>query len=133
MAQGLADTGAEVVGEAALGVTADGYGRVKWLELDGNDLSGPIPPEIGNLRALKWLSLDYNRLSGPIPPEIGSLAALEWLQLSVNELSGPIPPEIGSLAALKYLSLGQNPRALAGSAHAKVWTRILPEVIRTEK
>ena len=100
------------------GVTADGYGRVKWLDLGGNRLSGPIPPEIGNLGALRLLDLEshldmssggsVNDLSGPIPPEIGNLAVLEWLQLGGNDLSGPIPPEIGNLRALKWLSLDRN-------------------------
>ena len=47
-------------------------------------MSGPIPPELGNLANLKTLSLEENQLSGPIPPELGNLANLERLYLSSN-------------------------------------------------
>ena len=46
-----------------------------------------------------WLS--GNRLSGPIPPEFGNLVNLEQLALFENELSGPLPAEFGKLKKLK--------------------------------
>lgn len=73
------------------GITADRYGRVRSLELVGNRLSGPIPPEIGNLGALRLLDLGDNDLRGPIPPEIGNLRALKWLSFDRNLLTGSIP------------------------------------------
>ena len=69
------------------------------LDLSGGNLTGPIPPEIGNLTNLRFLDLSYNRLTGPIPPEIG-LTNLAYLDLSRNRLTGPIPPEIGNLNLL---------------------------------
>ncbi len=90
------------------GVTCLGSTNVTRLSLGGNQLGGPIPPQIGNLSALEWLLLRNNQLSGPIPPQIGSLSALTWLDLGGNQLSGPIPPEIGNLSALTQLSLGSN-------------------------
>ena len=78
------------------------------LYLGGNALSGPIPPELGSLANLTGLYLGGNQLSGPIPPELGNLANLTWLNLEFNALSGPIPPELGSLANLTGLSLGGN-------------------------
>ena len=90
------------------GVQVDASGRVERLYLDDNDLSGPIPPEIGELANLERLYLDDNDLSGPIPPEIGELANLERLYLDDNDLSGPIPPEIGELANLERLYLDEN-------------------------
>ena len=83
-------------------------GRVVRIDLDSKELSGIIPPEIGNLAALEWLSLGSNELTGPIPPEIGNLTALEWLSLGSNELTGPIPSEIGSLTSLESLWLYGN-------------------------
>ena len=81
---------------------------LETLTLSGNNLSGPIPPELGNLASLRSLSLFENNLSGPIPPELGNLASLGWLYLSGNNLSGPIPPELGNLASLERLSLFEN-------------------------
>ena len=85
-----------------------GLGSVTQLDLFFNQLSGPIPPELGNLANLQSLDLVYNRLSGPIPPELGRLGNLQHLYLYNNELSGPIPPELGNLADLENLSLADN-------------------------
>ena len=87
----------------------DGEGRVRALGLSRNALSGPIPPELGNLANLTWLYLGGNQLSGPpIPPELGNLANLTSLGLDNNALSGPIPPELGTLANLTgSVPLGQ--------------------------
>ena len=78
------------------GVLTNEQGRVRALILYENQLSGPIPPELGQLTHLDSLSLFENRLSGPIPPELGRLTRLESLQLQQNRLSGPIPTELGS-------------------------------------
>jgi len=76
------------------GVQTDGSGRVTWLGLYGNDLAGPIPPELGNLADLPVLDLGHNALTGPIPSELGSLSNLTVLSLQDNALTGPIPPEL---------------------------------------
>ncbi|WP_354636243.1 Calx-beta domain-containing protein [Planktothricoides raciborskii] len=78
------------------------------LYLYNNNLSGSIPPELGNLSSLKYLSLYNNNLSGSISPELGNLSSLQELGLFENNLSGSIPPELGNLSSLKYLSLGGN-------------------------
>ena len=84
-------------------VTTNDDGRVIRLELSGegfgaslggNQLSGEIPPELGNLANLKWLFLSGNDLSGEIPPELGNLANLESLGLTGNELSGCAPASL---------------------------------------
>ena len=78
------------------------------LRLTGNALSGPIPPEIGGLSRIRYLSLAENQLEGPIPPEISGLERVDTLYLSINNLSGPIPPEIGALDSLVTLALFKN-------------------------
>ena len=90
------------------GVEVDASGRVERLYLDRNDLSGTIPPEIGELVNLKRLYLDENDLSGPVPREIGELANLERLRLNENELTGSIPPQLGDLASLTQLRIAVN-------------------------
>ena len=47
------------------------------------------------LSSLQRLSLYSNQLSGPLPPQLGDLGSLEALYLDTNELSGPLPPELG--------------------------------------
>ncbi len=90
------------------GITADAEGRVTALDLSGNNLSGTIPPELGQLTGLQELWLPENNLSGTIPPEIGLLTDLEQLNLSWNNLSGTIPSEIGLLTDLEQLNLSWN-------------------------
>ena len=90
------------------GVTTDESGRVIELDLWHNDLSGTIPPELGNLTALTYLRLSGNDLSGTVPPELGNLTALTSFSLSSNDLSGAVPPELGNLTALTNLYLGWN-------------------------
>ena len=49
----------------------------------------------------EYLNLDKNQLSGPIPTEIGLLVAnLTGLWLSYNQFTGPIPSELGGLSQL---------------------------------
>ena len=90
------------------GVYPDGSGRVALLVLDGNNLTGPIPPALGNLANLVSLQLPANRLTGPIPSQFGNLVRLERLSLSENQLSGPIPSQFGNLVRLEQLSLSGN-------------------------
>ena len=78
------------------------------LDLSQNDLTGAIPPELGALTNLEELSLRWNRLTGTIPPALGNLVNLERLSLDINRLTGPIPPALGNLVDLERLSLGRN-------------------------
>ena len=90
------------------GVATDSDGRVTRLFLNFNQLTGPIPAELGDLTNLQRLYLDDNRLSGAIPAELGDLTSLQQLYLDGNELSGEIPAELGDLTSLRFLFLSQN-------------------------
>lgn len=89
------------------GVTAKA-GRVIGLDLGGNNLSGSLPVEIGNLTQLEQLVLSYNSLHGRFLPELGNLTQLKELWLSGNSFSGRLPPELRSLSQLEQLELGGN-------------------------
>ena len=90
------------------GVTTDRSGQVTELRLPQNQLSGPIPPELGSLANLEQLWLWNNQLTGEIPPELGNLANLKALGLNDNQLAGEIPAELSNLAMLGYLSISGN-------------------------
>ena len=64
------------------------------LDLYGNQFTGEIPSEIGNLINLTRLDLQWNELTGEIPVEIGNLTNLVTLALYRNQLTGIIPEEI---------------------------------------
>ena len=78
------------------------------LELYNNELTGEIPPEIGNLTNLFYLNLGYNQLTGSIPSEIGNLTNLIYLYLQSNGLTGEIPESICSLTNLNWSSYWIN-------------------------
>ncbi len=89
------------------GVTVEN-GAVTELDLEDNNLTGTLPPEIGNLTSLEVLRLGFNSLSGAIPSAMGDLTSLEGLWLYHNQLSGSIPPAIGDLTSLEELWLNGN-------------------------
>ncbi|NLU38198.1 MAG: T9SS type A sorting domain-containing protein [Bacteroidales bacterium] len=74
-----------------------------------NNLSGPLPPEIGNLVWLFELNLPGNHLSGVLPEEIGNLASLDNLDLGYNNLSGPLPASLSGLVNLRSIRISNNP------------------------
>ncbi|KAJ6967272.1 receptor kinase BRI1-like 3 [Populus alba x Populus x berolinensis] len=118
----------------------------KWVTIH---LTGKVPPEIGNCRSLIWLDLNSNNLSGPLPPELADHAGLVvpgigirperlenlpmvhscpttriysgmtvytfvtngsmiFLDLAYNSLSGTIPQNFGLMSYLQVLNLGHN-------------------------
>lgn len=90
------------------GVSLNAEGRVRVLNLSGNNLNGIIPSEINDLSNLFELNLSNNKLSESIPTSIGNLNNLVYLYLSGNELIGSIPTSIGNLSNLSNLYLSGN-------------------------
>jgi len=82
--------------------------NLQWIDFSGNELTGPIPRELGSLVNLRDLALDENQLTGSIPPELGNLVNLQDLYLSHNQLTGSIPTQLGNLANLQELGLSSN-------------------------
>ena len=83
-------------------------GRITRLEQ--NDLTGEIPPELGQLSHLQVLRLQvaWGEHLTALPPELGQLQNLTHLNLSNNGLT-VLPPELGQLQNLTYLNLSRNP------------------------
>ena len=50
-----------------------GFADLIELRLWANQLTGPIPPEPGNLSALEYLSLPDNRLTGCVPATLKAI------------------------------------------------------------
>ncbi|KAI9397107.1 hypothetical protein POPTR_004G232400v4 [Populus trichocarpa] len=83
--------------------------ELQILDLSYNtELSGPLPPAIGNLKMLTSLILVGCRFSGPVPDSIGSLPRLTYLSLNSNGFTGTIPPSLGNLDNLYWLDLADN-------------------------
>ncbi len=90
------------------GVITNDTGCVKDLDLEYNNLTGVISPEIGKLAFLEVLNLAHNKLTGVIPAEIEMLKNLKALVFEDNEISGSLPEEIGQLKQLKALKAQAN-------------------------
>jgi len=96
--------------------TQDWYGitckpddsSVQEINLANNNLSGTLPPELGDLEQLSILNLNWNELSGALPSELSSLQSLYLLDCSSNQLSGSLPSSLGSLTNLQYCYLNSN-------------------------
>ncbi|WP_414425156.1 hypothetical protein [Synechococcus sp. R70.1] len=50
-----------------------------------------------------------NRLSGPIPPELAQLKQLRDLRRARNQLTGKLPSFLAELPRLERLHIGGNP------------------------
>ncbi len=90
------------------GITLNADGCVEEINLPNNNLTGIIPPAIGELAALTRLNMHTNNLSGSIPSTIGNLSELRQIWLFKNQLSGELPPEIGNLNKLTHFGVGAN-------------------------
>ncbi|XP_056172677.1 receptor-like protein 7 [Syzygium oleosum] len=86
------------------------------IDFSCNNLEGPIPDTLGDLKALHVLNLSRNAFSGSIPSFLGHLQQLESLDLSRNDLNGTIPTQLSDLNFLSFLSLSYN--KLVGSIPA---------------
>ncbi|KAA8535160.1 hypothetical protein F0562_030163 [Nyssa sinensis] len=78
------------------------------MDLSGNNLTGPIPPEIGNLSGIHTLNFSYNHLNGSIPKTFSGLKNIESLDLSHNKLSGQIPTQLIELNFLSVFKVAYN-------------------------
>ncbi|VVB16693.1 unnamed protein product [Arabis nemorensis] len=83
--------------------------ELQILDLSYNiGLSGPLPPNIGDLKKLRNLILVGCNFSGQIPESIGSLEQLIYLSLNLNQFSGTIPASIGRLSKLYRFDITGN-------------------------
>ncbi|EXC30884.1 Polygalacturonase inhibitor [Morus notabilis] len=83
--------------------------RITSLRFVGYNLSGQIPPQIGNLPFLETINFDnVPGLLGPIAPSIANLTKLRYLIITRTNVSGPIPEFIGSLKKIEFINLSYN-------------------------
>ncbi|KAK6155895.1 hypothetical protein DH2020_010143 [Rehmannia glutinosa] len=78
------------------------------IELDGNNLSGSIPWDIGHCEKLITLNLRRNSLTGIIPWEISTLPSITDVDLSHNFLTGAIPSNFNNCSTLENFNVSYN-------------------------
>ncbi|XP_028961754.2 receptor-like protein EIX2 [Malus domestica] len=85
-----------------------------YLDLIGNNLTGPIPGVIGNLTSLSYLDLSFNQIEGWNPHSFARLCSLRSLVLRSNRLNGQFSQLVQILMSacaqnsLKFLDLSYN-------------------------
>nr|POE80210.1 lrr receptor-like serine/threonine-protein kinase gso1 [Quercus suber] len=79
------------------------------LRIRNKRLAGEIPPELGKIsNNLRAMNLSHNNLTGPIPTSISNLKQMESLDLSYNNLNGTIPPQLTEMTSLEVFSVAHN-------------------------
>ncbi|TYH26927.1 hypothetical protein ES288_A02G028100v1 [Gossypium darwinii] len=78
------------------------------IDLSCNNLTGHIPPELGNLSEIHSLNLSHNKLTGVIPSSFSKLKQIESLDLSYNNLSGEIPNQLVEMISLEVFNVAYN-------------------------
>ena len=90
------------------------------LRLDNNDLTGTVPPELGQQKRLVHLSLRGNDLTGPIPVELGGVSNLAYLTLDANELTEELPLTLTMLIKMEF-SLWNDNAGLCAPPSMQEW------------
>ncbi|AQK53605.1 uncharacterized protein LOC100856884 isoform 2 [Zea mays] len=86
-----------------------GFSKLSYLALANNKLTGPIPPSISNLEdSLFEVLLLNNQLSGCLPHELGMLTKAAVIDAGMNQLTGPIPSSFSCLISVEQLNLAGN-------------------------
>ncbi|MBA0675027.1 hypothetical protein Goari_016593 [Gossypium aridum] len=98
------------------------------LVISGANLTGTIPPDIGDCLQLTVIDVSANSLVGSIPSSIGKLHNLQDLILNSNQLTGEIPAAIGECSGLKNLLIFDN--YLSGNLPVELGKLSNLEVIR---
>ncbi|KAL4632598.1 hypothetical protein ACB092_04G063100 [Castanea dentata] len=87
--------------------------KLGFLFVRNNNLTGGIPPFIGNLSSLQVFSASINAFGGHIPEALGQLESLNILTLGDNKLSGLIPPSLYNCSSITFFTMSEN--ELSGS------------------
>ncbi|XP_028959416.1 leucine-rich repeat protein 1-like [Malus domestica] len=82
--------------------------RVTALNLSYMNLTGTIPPHLGNLSFLVRLEFGNNSFHGTLPQELSRLRRLTRVSFANNIFVGTIPSWFGSLSKLQRMRLNGN-------------------------
>lgn len=105
---------------------------VSLLIQDDDNLTGQIPPQVGDLPYLETLWFrKLPKLTGSIPTAISSLTNLKSVRLSWTNLSGPVPVFFTQLKKITYLDLSFN--KLTGSIPAQLSTLPILEALHLDR
>jgi len=83
--------------------------KMERFWVDANFLHGDFPEELAkSWPAMRSLDLQLNEISGPLPSSLATLHNLSALRLHRNRFEGEVPSAIFSLPNLRYMNLEGN-------------------------
>lgn len=92
-----------------VGLGTDAIGAPTRSLLEGNNVAGSIPPDIGLLTNLQYLDLSSNGgLTGSIPVSFANLGSLNLLKVNDCGMRGSIPQFMGDLTNLVTFDIQRN-------------------------
>ncbi|CAN6566853.1 unnamed protein product [Malus baccata var. baccata] len=82
---------------------------LQLLDLSNNNMSGMLPPCLGNFSVdLRVLNLGNNSFSGFLPETYTNTSSLRWIDVSHNQLRGQLPRSLGNCMKLEFIDLSYN-------------------------
>ncbi|KAL0409662.1 UNVERIFIED_CONTAM: putative LRR receptor-like serine/threonine-protein kinase [Sesamum radiatum] len=90
------------------GVFCNSDGNVVRIVLWNTGLGGVLSPALSGLKSLRIITLFGNNFTGNVPVEYGEIETLWKINLSSNALSGSIPEFLGDLPNIRFLDLSRN-------------------------
>ncbi len=109
---------------AALAALYKGTNGTGWGNKDGW-LANNTPCSWWGVTCNQWhvtaLHLAGNQLTGSIPRELGDLSSLDTLEVQSNALRGPLPQSLSNLAALQVFHFDTDALCLPNSAGLAAW------------
>ncbi|KAH9669147.1 protein kinase domain-containing protein [Citrus sinensis] len=79
------------------------FSQLENLVPEYNQLTGQLPPSIGNLSALQNIDIAGNRLHSRVPESLGQLRSLSFLDISENAFSGMFHSSIFNISSLELI------------------------------
>lgn len=100
--------------------------RLTHLDLFGNEITGTIPNDLGEMVSLNYLFLGQNNFNATsfLPPFLSQLFNLRELSLSSTNIGGQLEGWLSYLKELRLLDLSNN--SMVGEVPQEVWD--LPEL-----
>ena len=81
---------------------------LQWLDLQGNQIEGEIPPGISKNKDMKHLWLNDNIFRGEFPDEFFELTSLLSLYVGGNNFDGTLSSNFGKFTQLERIRLDRN-------------------------
>ncbi|EOA33189.1 hypothetical protein CARUB_v100136950mg, partial [Capsella rubella] len=81
---------------------------VAGVDLNGADIAGHLPAELGLMTDVAMFHLNSNRFCGIIPKSLEKLRLMHEFDVSNNRFVGPFPSVVLSWPAVKYIDVRYN-------------------------